>query len=127
MANSQIAYINQTIEIPHVTEQDSPPEYIGQGSRTATGRFRYDAIAMKKSYTLKATYLTPSEFNAIESYLFSIKGGITDFWIDEFGGDSSTHSVRAQIILKDVERVQFSRDGVWYNNGKTIELEVIIV
>lgn len=127
MANTQVAYLNQSIAIPRITEVSKKPEYIGHGQRTILGTYRYDSIAIKESYKIKAEYLTPSEFEDIENHLISNNGAITEFWLDEFGGDSTTDSVDAHVILTDVERVQFGRNGVWYNNGKNLEFEVIIV
>lgn len=127
MASSQVAYINETIPIPNVTTAEYPLEYIGHGQRTITGTYRYDAIAVKDSYTLTAEYLTPDQYDAIVNYIKSIKGGVCSFWLDSFGGDSTTDSVDAHIRITRVERVQFGRDGTWYNDGKEMEMDVIIV
>lgn len=126
MANTQIAYINYTIPIPRVSEVSNPPDYIGHGERTITGTFRYDAIDIKDHFTLTSKYLSPDEFHEIDDHIKSVKGGLTKFWIDEFGGDSTTDSVDAQIIISKNDRVSFGRNGVWYNEGHNIELEVII-
>lgn len=127
MANSQVAYINQTIPVPHVKEMENKPEYIGSGQRTILGTYRYDSITIKDNYSLEAEYLTPDEFNAIYDHLKSINGGITQIWLDSFGGDSTSDSEYAHVILKNEKRVQFGRNGVWYSNGRSIELEIIMV
>jgi len=127
MANTYLAYINQTIPVPNVTAVDESPEAIGEGSRTVMGTYRYDALAYKNKYDIKCKYLLPAEYNLIKNHLESILGGITDFWIDSFGGDSTTDSVSARVEIKSAERVQFGKDGIWYNNGVNLELEVTIV
>ena len=84
-------------------------------------------ITVKNNFKIEASYLTPDEFSLIENHLLSVNGAITDFWIDEYGGDSNTDSVKAHVMITDINREQFGRNGVWYNNGKSIELEVIVV
>ena len=122
-----ICYINLTIEIPNVNAQTMTPEIAGDAARTAGNILRFDASsnAVKRSWVLKANYLTATQFSAIYNYLKSINFGFTYFWIDELGGAAATDSIMAKVTLTSSERVQFQAPTVWESQGKNISLTVI--
>lgn len=121
---SEVAYIGETIPIPHAHALSPEHNRIGSGSRTALGKYRYDAIGIEESYKLEARNLSFSEYEDIKDHIYD-NLGITTFWLDEFGGDPETDSIEAHVYITKDERIQFSRDGSWENKGREIELEII--
>lgn len=125
MPSDELAYIGETIPIPHADMLEPKHENIGSGGYTAGVAYRYDAVGRNKSYTIGARNLSYSEYEDIDDHLQDTLGSTT-FWLDEFGGESSTDSVDAQISITRDERVQFFRNGSFEPKGRTIELEVIL-
>ena len=113
-----IAQFND-VEIPNVSSEIINRKFIGDRVRLAGGKMHQDYIAVKRTWELEAQYITKAKADAIIDELVTSKWKV-DFWLDEL--DST---VAAYVNVKDEERVQFSRDGVWHNDGRTITFEVV--
>ncbi len=120
-----IAYLdNGAIEIPGVQAQKLTRQVVGERGRTAGGKLRQDVVAVKRAWRLECKYLTTTQYNAIIDHLNSLLFGATTFWLDELGGTAAANSIAVYVDIEDDERVQFARDGTWYENGHSITLTV---
>ena len=121
-----IAYINKTIPIPNIREQNTDRVHLEDSDYTVLGSYRVDKVATKKNRRFVAEYLTKTEYDSIDNYLDSILSGFTYFWLDEFGGNETDDSIEAVVRITDDVRVQFKdSSGTFHNDGRNIELEVI--
>jgi len=122
-----IAYLNNgNVAVPNVSVQNIEHEVIGDFARTALGKERGDTITSKRIWLIEADYLTYSEYASIYNYLASINFGTSaTFWLDEFGGTASTDSIGCRVNINGDERVQFWRNGTFYDDGRNLTLEVI--
>ena len=120
-----VVVINGNIEVPNVYEQDIDPDIIGDSDRTALGTLRSDVVTAKDEWIFEARYITKDEYDNIKNYLVTKLYTAVDFWYDEFGGTPEEDSIRAKIEIIGDERVQFRRDGTFYDDGRNLTLEVI--
>lgn len=120
-----IAVINKTIEVPNVYDQSIDYEDLSDAGRTALGTYRKDTIGVKRTWNLRASKLTYSQYKAIVDYLLSISQGETWFWLDEFGGTADTNSIKVIIEMDQDTREQFGLNGQWHSSGRSIGLRVI--
>lgn len=107
------------VEVPNVTSEVINREFIGDRVRLAGGKMHQDYTAVKRTWKLESRYITKSEADAIISELEN-NNYTVDFWLDELGS-----TVVAYINVTNEERVQFHRDGAFYDDGRTMTFEVI--
>jgi hypothetical protein len=110
------------VEIPNVTAEEMVPEVIADRARTASGKLQQDVVTVKRRWQLTASYLMPTEANAILNLLAGKSYGAVAFWIDEFGAEANT--IAAYVTITRLQRVSFGKDGAWYNNGRHLEMIV---
>ena len=120
-----IVVINKTIEVPNIFEQDGNLDIVGDSARTALGTLRTDVVTVKDEWVFEARYLTKDEYDNIKNYLVTKLYTAVDFWYDEFGGTPANDSIQAKIEIIGDERVQFRRNGTFYDDGRNLTLEVI--
>lgn len=120
-----IAVINKEIEVVNLVELNSPRDRLSDAGRTALGTYRKDSITVKKNWDLYCSKITFEKYKEIDDYLLSINEGETYFWLDEFGGNPETDSIKAYIEVDDDQRVTFGSGGQWHSKGRDLRLKVI--
>lgn len=117
-----IAQING-IDVHYVFAVQVGRELVAERTRTAGGKLRQDAIAVKRTWTLETRPMTKAQSDALTQAIDLAFGGPMSFWLDEFGPPGTTIEVFVEI--QNEERVAFARDGVWHNDGRQLSLSII--
>lgn len=108
--------------VPYVFAVSVDRTLVGERERTAGGKLRQDAIAIKRAWSLQTRPLTFAEASALTNIIDGGLGGPFAFWIDDFGAETNT--VQAFVTIEDEERVAFAKGGTWHNNGRQLTLLV---
>lgn len=117
------AYINHVVPVPRISGI-RPSHKTVEPEMTLGGVQRSDVAAVKRSWSLTSEKLTPTEYNAIVDYLYSISFTATWWWHSALGGAPETDSIKAYVRIESDDIVEFGRDGDWHE-GHTITLSVI--
>lgn len=114
------------VDIPVLTSVEVSREFIGDRGRTASGRLRQDAVAVKREWRLKTMPVTKAAADDLLTALESVIWGEGVFHLDEFGAGNSVLALIPAESVRET-RVQFrDRDG-WQTDGREIELTVVEV
>lgn len=108
--------------VPYVFAVSVDRTLVGERERTAGGKLRQDAIAIKRAWSLQTRPLTYAEATVLTALIDGDLGGPFDFWIDDFGAEANT--IKAFVTIEDEERVAFAKGGTWHNNGRQLTLLV---
>jgi len=119
-----IAYINQTIPLYNASKEKLEYNDLSDGSYTMGVNYQKDKIGVSRIWKIDLQYLRSSQYNEIESYLRSNLFGVTDFWLESFGGAPSITSISAIVEIENDERVHFGKDGVWEDKGHNLTLVI---
>ena len=104
------------IDIPKAKDISCYPELIEDRDRTATGRLRSDTIAIKRVWEFSTAPLTPQEAAPILSHYTATMGAEGAFII--YGEPP----MRAKLDIR-YDLIRFTKNGVYYPNGKILHIK----
>jgi hypothetical protein len=108
------------IDIPKARDIRGSYDLVEDSERTQTGRLRSDTIAIKRVWEFDTAPLTPREYSPILSYYESTMGAEGAFIV--YGEPPAIAKLNIQY-----DTIRFSRDGVFYPNGKVLHIRAVEV
>ncbi len=90
-------------ELINISAVEISREGISDKSRTIGGQLRKDIVAIKRAWQIQCIYLTKTEADAILDEFATNLYGEGDFWLYEFGLETST--VKAMVDENSVQEV----------------------
>lgn len=109
------------IEYPvkKVTELDTEYEIFGEKERSAGGQMRMTVLTHKRTWIVETGHLIPDDAYDIIDALRSIGFTKCQMKLDIF-----VDFIDVYVDIIGDERVQFGKNGEWYNDGRILTLEI---